>query len=145
MKEILGKDLKHFFNIVDKPQKEAKVTYDGNQYEVWEISDELFTKMCDITEEQLVELAGEDAWWRSSDGSVLDSSKIIDFNVNKKQLRGWGTLNYKTKQDVEYKSLTDYLCNCIGVSLPKNICACAMDLAKFNDMTMGKLFSIYEQ
>ena len=43
-----------------------------------------------------------------------------------------------------YESLSDYLCNCVGVSEPKNVCACAMDLAKYNDMTMAELFEKYE-
>lgn len=71
MKEILGGNLKLFFDLMDKNCDSADITYAGNKYEVWEVSDELFTKMCDMTEEQFVELAGEDAWWRSSDGSIF--------------------------------------------------------------------------
>lgn len=46
-------------------------TYAGERYEVWEVSGELHKKMCNMSEEEFVELAGEDAWWRSSTGSVL--------------------------------------------------------------------------
>ena len=42
-----------------------------------------------------------------------------------------------------YTNLTEYLCECVGASTGKNVCACAMDLAKYNDMTMAKLFEKY--
>ena len=49
MVEILGCDLKRFFDTVDNPPKDAEITYAGNSsginYEVWEVSDELF-KVC---------------------------------------------------------------------------------------------------
>lgn len=48
------------------------------------------------------------------------------------------------KEMIEYENLSDYLCNCIRVSQPRNVCACAVDLAKYNDMTMGELFEKYE-
>ena len=32
----------------------------------------------------------------------------------------------------------------IGASLPKNVVACAMDLAKYNNMSLGDLFTEYE-
>lgn len=56
---------------------------------MWEVFDELFSQMCDMTEEKFIELAGEDAWWRSSEGSVLgypDETSI----VNGSELVCWG-------------------------------------------------------
>ena len=150
MKEILGGNLKQFFDAIDKNQTDADITYTGDRYEVWKVSDKLFDKMCDITEEEFVELAGEDAWWRSSEGSVLGIPRETVY-VNGQKLKCWynedscfsfyrGIGKYKRK----YKSLSDYLCNCVGASQPRNVCACAMDLAKYNGMSMGKLFEIYE-
>ena len=40
MIEILGNNLKQFFDIVDNPPNDAEITYAGESYEVWEISDE---------------------------------------------------------------------------------------------------------
>lgn len=74
MKEILGYNLKRFFDAVDKNYNNADITYAGNRYEVLEVSDKLFDKMCYMSEGQFSELAGEDAWWRSSDGSNLISN-----------------------------------------------------------------------
>ena len=65
MVEILGNNLKQFFDIVDNPPNDAEITYASGRYEVWEISDELHKRMCDMSEEEFVEIAGEDAWWRS--------------------------------------------------------------------------------
>ena len=65
MKEILGKNLKQFFDTIDNPPNDAEITYAGDRYEVWEVSDDLFIKMCNMSEEEFVEMAGEDVWWRS--------------------------------------------------------------------------------
>lgn len=143
MVEILGNNLKQFFDIIDNPPNNAEITYAGDRYEVWEVSDELFVKMCDMSEEEFVEMAGEDAWWRSSEGSNLGYPDA-EFEVNSENLTGWDSPIYSSKIGHRYENLSDYLCNCIGASLPRNVCACAMDLAKYNDMTMGELFAKYE-
>lgn len=44
----------------------------------------------------------------------------------------------------QYAKLTDYLSYELGVSQPRNVCACCMDLAKYNNMTMTELFKKYE-
>lgn len=98
MKEILGNNLKLFFDLMDKNCDLADITYAGNRYEVWEVSDELFIKMCDMTEEQFVELAGEDAWWRSSDGSNLWAEDVIELEVNGKEMICWDSPIYDSKK-----------------------------------------------
>lgn len=143
MKEILGKNLKKFFDAVDSECKNADITYAGDRYEVWKVSDELFQKICDMSEEEFVELAGEDTWWRQSHGSNLGYPNA-EFEVNGKYLNGWDSPIYSSKIGQKYDDLSDYLCNCVGVSQPRNVCACAMDLSKYNDMTMGELFEKYE-
>lgn len=141
MVEVLGNNLKQFFDIVDNPPNDAEITYAGERYEVWEVSDELHKKMCDMSEEEFVEMAGEDAWWRSSTGSVLGVPDT-EFEVNGEYLLGW---NRWEREQKNYSDLSEYLCECIGASTGKNVCACAMDLAKYNDMTMGELFEKYER
>ena len=140
MIEILGNNLKQFFDIVDNPPNDAEITYAGERYEVWEVSDELHKKMCDMTEEKFVELAGEDTWWKSSEGSVLGVPDT-EFEVKGEDMLGWNRWDRKQKK---YSDLSEYLCECVGASTGKNVCACAMDLAKYNDMTMGELFEKYE-
>ena len=143
MIEILGNNLKQFFDIVDNPPNDAEITYVGNKYEVWSISDELYKRICDMSEEKIVEIAGENAWWRSSEGSNLGYPDA-EFEVNGDNLTGWDSPIYSSKIGHKYENLSDYLCNCVGVSQPRNVCACAIDLAKYNNMTMGELFEKYE-
>lgn len=146
MKEILGGNLKRFFDTVDKNCSNAEITYANDRYEVWKVSDTLFKNMCDMTEEMFVDLAGEDAWWRQSEGSNLGVPYEKNV-VNGHKLISWskGYFDCETsRRSKKYESLSDYLCNCVGASQPRNVCALAMDLAKYNNMTMGELFRKYE-
>lgn len=43
-----------------------------------------------------------------------------------------------------FESLTEYLCYFIGASMPKNVVACVVDLAKFNNMKVSELMKKYE-
>ena len=146
MKEILGQDLEQFFN----NGVNGKRTYKGNWYEVWEVSDEVFNDMCDMSEEKFIELAGDDAWWRSAEGSVLGTPDTRIY-IHGYEMLGWGyNKDFYDEDDEEYESemefdtLTDYLCDVLGASQPRNVCALAVDLAKYNNITMGELFAKYE-
>lgn len=141
MKEILANNLTDFFDSVNI---EAKRTYKGERYEVWELSDVDYEKICDMTEEEFNELAGnEDSWWRYATGSVLMYPKD-KIKINNQDIIAWKDSIYKNKERREYSSLLEYFCEHLGVSLPRNIVACATDLAKYNNMTMGELFMKYE-
>lgn len=160
MVEILGYNLKRFFDTVDKTCKHADITYAGSRYEVWKVDDTLFASMCDMSEEKFVELAGEDAWWRQCDGSNLGTPHD-KYTIKGNGLRVWelrdrlewcGNCECDDEESCiecmdysrEFKSLTAYLCDEVGASTEKNVCACAMDLAKYNHMTMGELFTKFE-
>ena len=150
MPEGLGKNLKEFFDKVDPSYKDAEITYANDRYEVWNISDELFDRMCNMTEEEFVKLSGRvDAWWRSSNGSNLNWHEKGEFIVNNKTMIGWKNKPWQD-DDKEYNNrknytdLSEYLCEHIGASLPRNVVACAIDLAKYNNMTLGELFKNYE-
>ena len=148
MKEILGGNLKRFFDTIDSKCNDADITYAGDRYEVWEVSDELFEKMCDMSEEEFVKLAGSDAWWRQSDGSNLGTPDTTVY-INGQEMLGWtdGLWDDEDEEDefeIYASCLTTYLCDVVGASQPKNVCACAMDLAKYNSMSMGELFTKYE-
>ena len=160
MKEILGDNLKRFFDAIDSKCNNADITYAGDRYEVWKVSDELFQQMCNMSEEEFVELAGEDAWWRQSEGSVLGAPEAT-YTIKGHRLLVWEQRDRSEWCDGcecddeescvecmdysrEFQSLSEYLCDEVGVSQPRNVCACAMDLAKYNGMSMGELFSKYE-
>lgn len=150
MREVLGNNLKTFFDIVDKNQTNAECTYKGNRYEVWELSDELLDRMCNMTEEEFAKLSGrDDAWWRSADGSNLNWHEKGKFTVNNKTMVGWKNKPWQDDDKeydncTNYTDLSEYLCEYIGASLPRNVVACAMDLAKYNNMSMAELFQTYE-
>lgn len=150
MKEILGYNLEKFFRRIEYPCDGGvfERTYKGTDYEVWAMTDNIFDIICDYSEDEFVELAGKDAWWRSSTGSVLGKPTARAI-VNEKRLICWDDDyylpdEYEEEPCKEYKSLTEYLCDGIGASLPKNVVACAMDLAKYNNMSLGDLFTEYE-
>lgn len=150
MREVLGDNLKTFFDKVDPLYKDAEITYANDRYEVWNISNELFERMCHMTEEEFAELSGRnDAWWRSADGSNLNWHEKDEFTVNNKTMIGWKNKPWQD-DDKEYDNcknytdLSEYLCEHIGASLPRNVVACAMDLARYNNMSMAELFQAYE-
>ena len=138
--EILGNKLKKFFDKVDNLPNDADLSYAGNKYEVWEVSKDLFNKMCDMSEDEFVKLAGEEAWWRQCNGSVLGVPDT-KFIINSEEMVGWNTRG--EYENFQYAKLTDYLYYGIGASQPKNVCACCVDLTKYNDMTMAELFEKY--
>ena len=146
MKEILGNNLKQFFNNnFLNNDTIIKLTYKGDRYEVWEVSDTAFNVMCDMTEEEFLCSAGEDAWWRSSDGSNLGipDTKVY---INGHEILGWAGEPWEDEdEDDEFEiyasNLSNYLCDVVGASQPRNVCALAIDLAKYNNMTMAELFT----
>ena len=147
MKEILGNNLKQLFFILDNQDEEIPVcTFRNNRYEVWEVPDKLFEDISNMSEENFEKFAGEDAWWRSSNGSVLYSLDKGEITINNQKMIGWirKPWNEEISKDINYQSLSEYLCEFIGASTPLNVVACAMDLAKFNHLIMGELFEKYE-
>lgn len=147
MKEILGNNLKQFFFVLDYPKEYGAIcTYKSNRYEVWLMDDEIFDMISDMPEEKFVKFAGEDAWWRSSNGSVLYSLDKGEVTINNQKMIGWimKPWDEEISKDINYQSLSEYLCEFIGASMPLSVVACAIDLAKFNHLTMGKLFEKYE-
>ena len=137
MKEILGDSLEQFFsNSIN-----GKRTYKGDRYEVWEVSDETFRVMCDMSEEEFVELAGEEGWWRCADGSNLGTPNTTIY-INGHKLLGWADEDDEDDEfEIRASNLSDYFCEVIGASQPRNVCAVAIDLAKYNNITMGELFT----
>ena len=150
MKEILGNNLEQFFNNnFLNNDTTRRLTYKGNRCEVWEVSNTVFDVMCDMTEEEFICSAGEDAWWRSADGCNLGSPDTT-VHINGCKLIGWAGEPWEDEEeDDEFEiysnSLSDYLADVIGASQPRNVCAIAVDLAKYNNMTMAELFAKCEK
>lgn len=166
MKEILGENLLLFFA---NSGLNGKCTYSGNTYEVWEVSDKDYNVMCNMSEEEFVKLC-PDGMWRSAEGSVL-GCPCIEYKINGNKISAWDGDYRQTFYDTEckvcedkidglcqgseldindcykerkYSTLLEYLCNELGCSQPRNVCALAVDLARYNHMTLGELFNKYQ-
>lgn len=96
--------------------------------------------MCNMSDEEFEKLCPK-GMWRSSECSNMGVPTDY-LTVNGETLRCWNRKDepYRTV----YELLLEYLCENIGVSQPRNVCALAVDLAKYNNMTMGELFTKYE-
>lgn len=146
MREILAEELQPLFDqsLPNGIQLGGECTYKGNLYEVWEISDEVFDIMCDMPEEDF-ESACPGGMWRSSKGSNLEFLPHGEFTINSIPMIGWERGNDEIFGiGHNYSGLLEYLCSYIGASTPKNVCACAVDLAKINSMKLSELFEKYE-
>ena len=130
---------------------EVRQTYNGEEYGVCEVTDEEFKMLC-VDEE--TEDTWQDCGWRYCEGSnqgEVNSTLII----GGKELNCWFTpFKYDdeeaTEEDnneqylPEYNNLLTYLCEEIGCSQPRNICALTKDLAKCNNIKLSDLFKIYQ-
>ena len=168
MVEILGYNLKSLFENTKLngictykgvPQKEYDITY-----EVWEVSDEDFDIMCNMTEERF-EAYCPDGWWRQSTGSIM-GVPCDKFIINNDKIFAWDGYSrqnwehdcqkcshpcsgtYKDWEECyssrKYSTITEYLCEELGASTEKNVCALLTDLAKYNKMKMSELMRKYE-
>lgn len=165
MKEILAQGLAEFFT---NSGLSGCCTYKGEMYEVWEVSDAVFYDMNNMSEEKFESLC-PDGMWRYSTGSIFGVPGK-EYIINDKPLKAWDDRRERyiredcndcvdkqqgfcmeTENDYnecfgerKYRGLLEYLCEEIGASQPRNVCALAMDLARANNMKMGELFSKYE-
>ena len=155
-------------NAFDTLGIDAKMTYKGSRepyYEVWELSKRDLKVL-----EEVEEWPDEWGFFRWAKGSNMGTACSI-FTVNGHELIAWegfrredlrdewennisdeekAVFHYRFKEyeDIymphEYGSLLEYLCNEIGASTEGNVCALAVDLARANGMSMGRLLETYE-
>lgn len=169
MKEILGINLQCFFDNEKLHGVYGEKTYSGQKFEVWEVSDKTYQIMSNMTDDDFYKLYPLTEWAFAS-GSNMDEPET-DYIINGQPIKAWDgeqRLSWKedscvdcsdylegrcsaTEEDIlgcsgqrKYYNLTDYLSHEISVGLLKNICALATDLAKYNNMTLGELFTKYE-
>lgn len=140
-----------------------KKKYDPH-YEVYEISQQDVKRL-----DEIFEWPDNYGWWRYAKGSNM-GTPFDFFTVNGKELIAWdgrkredlrddwadepdeekAAYHYSFKEYEEtqyphkYSTLTEYMCDELGASTERNVCALAVDLARANGMTMAKLFEIYE-
>lgn len=163
--EILGGNGLH--KVFKELGIKATKTYRGSEkphYEIWELSKDDLKKI-----EYIVEWKDEWGWWRYAKGSNM-GTPFDFFTVNGKELIAWDgykrediVLDWANEPDEEkaayhysikeyeetlyprvYENLLTYMCEELGVSVERNICALAVDLARANGLKMSELFKIYE-
>ena len=137
---------------------QAKKTWEGTRYgdgtyQVWELSQEEFERLS-ATEDKSYQ---DEEWWRSAEGSNMGLVHRR-FKINHHYIKAWDGASREEQEEEnkqlsaddristprEYRRLTEYLCDEIGASQPRNVCALCTDLAKQNGMTMAELFRKYE-
>lgn len=151
MKEILvwGNPEKDFARLRVNPELTWKgIGWDKeDEIRVYEINEDDFKILCDEEDD---ERYWQDAGWRYCEGS---NQGVPEFKakVNGKDLICWYEpfIDEEDEDDEpyyeEFKHLLQYLCDSVGASQPRNVCALAMDLAKYNNMKMAELFKEYQE
>ena len=158
-------------NGINKAFKELEIeatrTYKGANepnYEVWEIEKKDLTRL-----EEAAEWKPHWGWWRFAKGSNMGSAYDI-FEVNGHELIAWGgarrdslmdewcdetneekaAYHYSFKEYEEfnmphkYDTMLNYFCDELCASTETNVCALAVDLARYNGMSMAQLFKTFE-
>lgn len=149
MKEILGAELDTAFQELDISAiktYESQKTYNEyaylEKYQVWELSEKDFERISNMNDADWKDAWG---WWRYAEGSNLGSVHRR-FNINNHYIYAWDGYKRDKYNDIErsYKCLTLYLCNEIGASMERNVCALAVDLARMNNIKLSELFTKYQ-
>lgn len=153
MIEILAENLE---KAIEELDIQARKTYQGEDYQIWEMNETEHEKFCDISEDDWKEDYG---MWRSSEGSIMSLHDLTEFVINDRKILAWdGAGRIESLEEVggdenhddycygerKYITLLEYLCEEIGASQPGNVCALAVDLAKYNNISMAELFRKYQ-
>ena len=137
MKEILGHNLDRYFAY----KIGAFLMYAGKDYQVWQVTDYRLDRMRAEDSDEFVEKAGEDAWWRYAIGCTLPkpSGRTIEIVNRERMIAFDARFSYDT-----YTCLTEYLCDAVGASNEKNVCACSVELARANKMKLWEFWKTYQ-
>ena len=168
MKEIIGERMNNVFaalGVTVNRTFKGRVGY-WNEFSVWEISDKDFDVLCNMTDEEFKKYAKDLAWWRYADGSNQDAPDH-EFTINGEKIIAWYDADrdedliedFEDEDEVDkeggleayiatwhttsYDKLIDYLNSELGASTERNVCALAVDLAKYNNITVSELFRKY--
>ena len=102
-------------------------------YQVWKISKEDYENLCSVSDSDWEESWG---WWRYADGSNLGAVSHTCI-INGSKLKVWNA-----SRDF-YTDIIEYLSEEIGATSESNVCACTVDLATQNGISLSDLFKTY--
>ncbi|MEG0153010.1 MAG: hypothetical protein RR891_06165 [Clostridium sp.] len=148
---IMGNVEKDF----ERLEIEFRQTYRGADYSVCEVTEKELKVLCD--EPYDIFGAWKEGGWRYCKGSNqgIPSDKVL---IRNKELMAWydDSLDFDSDEEREeylkenygvierFHDLLQYLCDEIGCSQPRNVCALAKDLARYNNIKMSELFEKYQ-
>ncbi len=143
--EVLAESLEQA--VIDLKLKAVK-TFDSKEYQVWEIEEDDFERICNIKEN---EWKKEWGMWRYALGSNMACTIPKRYNINRKHIKAFDGMNRSDSDSGfddgyhprRYSDLLEYLSKEIGASQPRNVCAICVDLAKINGIKMSELFKKY--
>jgi len=143
MTEILGfgiaPALEHY-NI------QAKMTFQNERFEVWELDEQNFKKLCDIPD---ADWASNFGWWRYGH-CILDDNRCetCEYTVNGNKMLGWlPDDNYHDAgyyRDNKYDSFTDWLSLVWNCSTERHIACFAISLAEKNNLTLAEFMCQFQ-
>lgn len=142
--EILTGKMDDFFkrnNI--KAEKEWEGVPYNSVYQVWKLDKNNYNKL-DNTDDNKY---NDCEWWQYAESSNK-SIPTKEYIINNKSIIAWDSPNREDLDyynDREYANLLEYFCYEVGASLEENIIALSVDLAKYNNMTVGELFNTYQR
>lgn len=133
-------------------------------FEVWELDEENFIRLCNISDKDWDASPG--GWWRQSSGSIL-GYPTETFTVKGKEIRLWrdsGTEEhweeayeedypekeisydeYCENDRFKYNDIFDYCCTELGASTERNLSAIFADIAKYNNISIAELIDTYAE
>lgn len=136
--EILGYEIEPALEHFKIPYTK---TYEGEEISVYKISVSGLMKLCEVPDEKWKIDWG---WWRYCEGSILRFTPTHVFTINELPMVGYYNEDYNCgSYNHSYQGIRSYLCDAIGASTEKNVCAISMDLARLNGLTLGELFTKY--
>lgn len=167
-KEILDFAKEEGFKTIRMTFEDKNPERDREYFNVFEISEEEFKKMCNYEDENGVHIIGEEhpiwkshwGWWRHATGCSLDSRFTPTFTgkINGNVLKLWYNDNQMyhdigkdyTEKDCnrwvlkhsEYDNLFSYCLKMWYCSTERNVTAIAVGLAKLNNMSLTDLFKL---
>lgn len=136
---------------------EVRRTYNGADYGVCEVTEDEFKILCNEPDD--IFGVWEDCGWRYCESSNQDkpTQKVL---IKNKEIIAWyddsidfdgeeEKQEYLEKNDSvmpleKFHNLLQYLCDEMGVSQPRNVCALTKDLAKYNNIKLSELFKQYQ-
>lgn len=170
-KEILDFAKEEGFKTIRMTFEDSNPKKNREYFNVFEISEEEFQKMCNYEDENGIHVVGEKypmwkdswGWWRYSGGCNLEGTAPTTWmTINNHQLVAWydkdalqeyfddneddGDIQSVYDEWMEdhdkYDSLFDYCLEMWGCSTERNVTAIAVGLAKLNNMSLSDLFKL---